>query len=69
MIKGNINDHYPNRIIIGYQTDNNKKMYLVEWKNSDELIKLPSFVSSEILKENYSSLIVDYLENYIIKLQ
>ena len=67
IIEGNIKDNFPNRIISGYQNEKNKKIYLIDWKTRDEQILLPSFVKSETLKIDNSAMIVEYLENYIIK--
>lgn len=65
--KGNIKDHEPKSIICGYQMENGEKIYLIDWHNTDDTITLPTFIPSSILKENYISLIVEYLENIIVK--
>ena len=65
--KGNIKDHQPKRIICGYQKEGGQKIYLVEWYNREDVITLPSFITSEVLKEKHTELIVEYLENIIAK--
>jgi len=65
--KGNIQDHSPKSIICGYQTENGKKIYMIDWHNTDDTVTLPTLMPGEILKEKYTSLIVDYLENIILK--
>jgi hypothetical protein len=65
--KGNIMDHVPKSIICGYQTEKGKKIYMIDWHNTDDTVTLPTLIPGELLKEKYTSLIVDYLENIIVK--
>ena len=65
LTKGNINDHEPKKIICGYERENCRKIFLVEWYSTNQIITLPSFVDSEIMNEKHSNLIVEYFENII----
>ena len=65
--KGNLKENIPKKIIAGYQINMTEKLYLVEWENTDISIILPSFIKSEFLKENYSELVMEYLETIIVQ--